>query len=755
MLTARKDVATGLPDCSLLVSPDGDLLLVPTGAGEIPHDMFRIRKVKQSATMEASAGTQNGESLEENDAAQTQENKKSTGASVSVSPLEVCEDGDDDVGLNDIPQHSSFSELMRQSKDDYASAMFLGNDLQGDKALNRFSAKGWSVPATALALQQTGSSLNALAHFCEQIVLSRKECAARTAIACDNLRSESEARRGFNECNNMTAEQWEILDPRATVFELTAGRIGPLASEGSTLHSAVVAVEQYHNLAAEKESKRWRTASLQRTGVLPAMHAAMDQFQERASKRQQTLEETSRKAMLMEVRMRKLKQLSAKRWEAVYKAEDRVTKRLEELMAERSRERQKARFDKILEQQQQQLDQVTSEELTLANNLSEEVWDMVSSVAESMENGSFEPMMADTANAISDEGSTTSLVNLDKEESVPVVLPMACREEIENEVSLPELRAAAMKADDEIQDASDRLLNVLTTLDTTRRSARVAAETCLVSAANAQATCLRSMLELERESLQERLRDLEGLEEVVDKIDVRADIDAYITNDKKERGGLSHLGDDDDGGIASALAILSCHVDGGIGQESSYSSNQARSCNTLTEHSDNDRMASADMLNSAIENLFGENACLAPKTDEDEATVKSRSEFEQNTNFLCQSASGDSASAKARRSTLCYSLNFKRGPNARIATPIQFDAISRVFAAILTGCIDDENGVSNAKMCMMLAQTFFIESPGDVDSDVNLQLVASTQSAQQTRSRRVYVKNKLTNHPIWSRDDFW
>ena len=46
---------------------------------------------------------------------------------------------------------------------------------------------------------------------------------------------------------------------------------------------------------------------------------------------------------------------------------------------------------------------------------------------------------------------------------------MACHEEIENEVGLPELRAAAMQADDEIQDASDRLLNVLTTLDTTRR----------------------------------------------------------------------------------------------------------------------------------------------------------------------------------------------------------------------------------------------------------------------------------------------
>jgi hypothetical protein len=39
-----------------------------------------------------------------------------------------------------------------------------------------------------------------------------------------------------------------------------------------------------------------------------------------------------------------------------------------------------------------------------------------------------------------------------------------------------------------------------------------------------------------------------------------------------------------------------------------------------------------------------------------------------------------------------------------------------VFAAILSGCSDDEGGISSAKMCMMLAQTFYTEKPEEFDS---------------------------------------
>jgi hypothetical protein len=808
ILQARRDAGTGLPDCSLLVSPDGDLLLVPTGNGNSsscsssnhgggggdhrsnqPHAMFRKAPVRTSSTNNNTSTTTNSpqEDTEttpdrsalveptDNDAANPHERNAHD---------EEDQEADSDVGLNEIDNHCGFSELMRQSKKDYESAMFLGNDMYGgDKAMNGFSAKGWSIAATTLAVAQTGHSLAALAHFCEQMVLSRKELAARTTIACDNLRAsttimndgsigsgleEQRAAIGTNCGTALTAEQWEILDPRATDFEWTVARTGPFLSSTSTLAAAAAAVEQYHFTAAEKESQRWREASLLRTGVLPAMHTATDLFYQRSAQRGKALEETAHRAQVMEELLRKLKQQSVAAWNAVYKAEGRVTLRLEELMAERSRERQQARLRLLQEQNQQQQSSPEDCAMTLASTLSDEVWDMVSSVAESMDHGSFEPVLGhppDATSTLSDEASTSSSVRhaddtRDETASAaaptpPPPLPPIDREKIEQEVGLPELRAAAMQVDEEIQEASDTLLNILTTLDTTRRSARLAAETNLVSAANAQAACLRSLLTLERESLQERLRDLEGLEEVLDKIDVRADLDAYIAADKKERGGSSYLGDDDDGGIASALAILSSHVDGSTGLDShSGAGYRDRSSSEAIDANDELHGTSPAMLNDAVEKLFEDNPLLGPNADiSRDDTVRAVADFENNTEFLCRAASGYSAMAKGRRSTLCYSLNAKRGSNARIPTPLQFDAVSKVFAAILSGCSDDEGGVSSAKMCMMLAQTFYTEKPEELDSQDAIDV--SNQSARKARRRRVYVKSKLADHKIWSKDDFW
>lgn len=791
ILLARTDARTGLADCSLLVSPDGDLLLVPTG--ENPHSLFQrkpqIQKstaVSPNAASKSAIGTndeqQHADTPAEDPHPQT--NPKSSESSNELSPAtgslldENKSDNDkqDDNGgghsirddhQNDETQavsfgQSSFSELMRQSKDDYESAIFIGNDMYGgDKAMNGFSAKGWSIPATTLALVQTGHGLAAVAHFCEQVVLSRKEMAARTTIACDNLRQQCQEQRstiGSNCGTTWTSEQWEILDPRSTDFEWGVARVGPFDAPTSTLQAAVSAIEQYHFAAAEKEANRWRMASLMRDGVLPQIHTATDQYSKRTAQRQQSLEESSGRAQGLEQLLRKLKLQSEKAWNAVYKAEGKVTTRLEELMVERSRERQLAQL-RHLQHQDQQQSQQSSDDLMLTSNMSDEVWDMVSSVAESMEHGSFEPTVnPDTASTLSDEASASTFVSNQnetnsKEESpsfLAITLPFASRDKIEQDYRLPDLRAAAMQIDDEIQEASDALLNVLTSLDTTRRSARIAAETAFVSAANAQTTCLRSLLALERESLLERLRDLEGLDEVLDKVDVRADLDAYIALDKKERGGCSYLGDDDDGGIASALAVLSSHVEGSVGMDNSSTSNHKAKIDEETGQLDDESMESTpEILNEVIEKLFNDSSLLASGLVGDDA----RKQFDKNTEFICQSSSGMSASAKSRRSTFCYAFNSKRSLYARISSQIQFEALTKVFTALLTGCYNDDSGVANAKLCMMLAQTFYYEKPEE--SRISGDLDELNQSASKTRQRRIYLKSSLVDHVIWSKDDFW
>ena len=244
-------------------------------------------------------------------------------------------------------------------------------------------------------------------------------------------------------------------------------------------------------------------------------------------------------------------------------------------MMERRKERERRRMEKFQQEEDKRIAETDGELGATAG----EIWDIVSAVAESMEDGSFAPtglpdapvggprdQSQDDEAGIDD--SSENDTRLGGNEDIPEV-PMASRIEIEYECQLPEKRRAALAADEAIEDTAGSLLNILSTLDTTRRSARVAAETCLLSAGHAQAECIRSLIALERASIEDRLQNIGALERMAENIDLRADLDGYISADKKERGGSTWLGDDDDGGVASALAILSSHVEGSMGMPSS------------------------------------------------------------------------------------------------------------------------------------------------------------------------------------------
>jgi hypothetical protein len=761
---SRIDATTGLHDCSVLVSPDGNLLLVPQGEHQTLYKTQRPSTPPPAST--TLTDNTNNHLTNTNDVAPVTSDDGS-GSSVDLNP------NDESTLEPPLPppqvqvaveqeKPSAVSELLLTNKTDYESAVFLGNDLHpaGDKALNGFSAKGWSVPATSLALQQSEQCLQDLSLFCEDMVLNRKEAAARASGACDNLRMAHPAMGGGTvgtarqqQYQQAFSNDWEIIDPKASDFEMTPHRVGPLLSGGGTLSGALLALEHYYSIMAENEADRWRSASLQRQGLLPALQKATNELTGRISQRQQGLEESSRRARIMEDRLRGLKDDATKKWQAVYQAEDMVTMRVEEIMQQRSRERESRRLDQLREEEAKQSKDSANGVLGAT---SEEIWDIVSAVAESMDNGSFEPLdmplaplstprdksMAESSPSISAANSTDT-----KDSASVESIPLASRENIEHEVGLPELRAAAMAADEAVEDASGSLLNIISNLDTTRRSARIAAETCLVSASHAQAECIRSMIQLERDGLEDRLRHLKELELMAGSIDVRADLDAYITLDKKDRGGISHLGDDDDGGVASALAVLSSHVDGNMGLA------PVRTIQTDTGgEKEKEDTTTPEMIEKAIEALFEDNKLLHQDTPESPESIKTRLEFETSMNSVCNVASDNSPSARAKRSSICYFLNSKRSSNAEIKSPIQFDALCRVFAAILTGCNSEEGGVSNAKMCMMLAQTFYIVKKGDDgDGDGNCDGDAQADG----RSQRVYSKSRLSDHELWSRDDFW
>lgn len=732
----RIDKKTGLPCASVLVSPDGYMLLIP------PDDDVKDETHDQSQP--AHNAIEDLECIVKVETSEFKNNKMLDNNQGENSSICAMEEEDVATVEGDQSERASFSRLRLHGKDDYASSVYVGHDLDpaGDKALNGFSAKGWSIPATSLALEQTEQSLNAFAHFCEQMILSRKESAARTAFACENLRRAATTIH-HDKLSTTDVSGWVLIDPRAACFEMSPKRTGPLLAEGSTLASALASFEEYFVSEAEKEADKWRAASLQRDQVLPKIHDAVDQLHERSLKRRLALEESSRRVRVLEERVRALQSVADSKWEEVYDAEDRVTARQQQLMEERRQQKEKARLDKL---RQAEFIRVQDSDLSGGDAAheatSKEIWDIVASVVDaSADAGSYEPIDFPSASPLATKEKSLGSGSFDdisvSSGASSIVPEVKSRDEIGMELGLPRLRAAAMSADDAVRDTADSLLNVLSSLDTTRRSARIAAETCLLSAANAQAACLKAWIQMERESLSERLAGLDAVEENIRSIfDIRTDLDAYITADKKERGGSSHLGDDDDGGIASALAILSSHVDGM--ERDSIECPVPRYANDVDTEDDGE---SDTIIEEAIDMIFDHHAELASCDDSDN---DAKTRLTDSVEALCKVAAETS---RAKRSNICYALNARRSTHARLSSVVQFDSLCRLFNAILTGCTTevDVGSVSSAKMCMMLAQTFYMEKPATLEE----------AHSPQDRKSRIYVKNSLIVHPIWSKDEYW
>ena len=737
--SVKRDSETGMKDCSVLVSPDGDLLLIP--------------QERRTAVQEDERESQSPE---------TPQNGTST------------------AQVDRGPSQSPYANFLanRQESDDYNSAVIMGYDLQskGDHALNGFSATGWSAAATSLSIRQSEMSLREMTSFMEALITSKKEHAARASQACDHLRNISD-NHGIapplpvpvalmNSTTNGSNRKWSSSDALSSLSELepigsswdsnkasigrepslmmTPDRVGPLSYRGGTVHAATVAFEQYHIMMSENDANRWRSAS---HGSLAEIRRAADKAAERSYHRERSLKEMQRRANEIEGRLAYCKAESKRRWQLVYEAEELVVKIMEESMLQRSRERERQRMEQFRIDQEAHANDTTKAHLGATQA---EVWDMIAAVTDSLEDGSFTPL--DLPQAPIKGPRDQTMQSPMKPAVVPSSSPtpemqgfsvsFASRAQIEQECNLPGLRSSALAADEAIEDTAGSLLNVLSNLDTTRRSARVAAETCLLSACNAQAACLKALVKTERESIEERLQNLVELEYIVENMNVRTDLDVYISNDKKERGGSTWMGDDDDGGIASALAVLSSHVDGSMG-------NTSPNRMTALDWNDTDEDEgdiTPEELEDAVEDLFFDEETLTIRTDDAFA------EFEKSVSFLCKVAEDRKhPCSRSRRSTICYAINSKRSAT-RLKRQMQFDGVSRVIYSILNGCDHEAGSVANAKMCMMLSQSFFIVDEENSESESKTENESPNRSA---RNKRIYVKSKLAEHPIWADEEFW
>ncbi|KAK1736357.1 hypothetical protein QTG54_012957 [Skeletonema marinoi] len=279
------------------------------------------------------------------------------------------------------------------------------------------------------------------------------------------------------------------------------------------------------------------------------------------------------------------------------------------------------------------------------------------------------------------------------------------RSDIERESEIQDIRMVAMAADESVEDASSQLLNIMSKQDTTMRSARVASESCLLSECNAVHNCLRSLVAIEPSS-----------------------------------GWLFSYWDDDDGGVAAALAVLNSHVEGS--SDSMPHPNIERpnhfegwgAADNDAENDDTDDVEPevfGEVINLLFDRDQGKSALAgpdSPRRGKRERTLSESYKLEKEEKVALAAAALEEKTKRGQsfRQTILYELNNQRSKKQKSKERLILKAID----------------VSNAKMAMILSQTFYYIDRHD-DNSVD------------DRESRVYVKNTISHHSIWSDDEFW
>ena len=256
--SGRVDPKTGLVDCSVLVSADGELLIIPQAQQLQKEELKKDNRTK--------------------------------------------------------------SLLDRTSSDfgeEYQSAIFMGNDLDvvGDQGLNGFSAKGWSIPAQTLAVKQSADAMGDLTDFVERLLLAKKSTSAQESRLINQLKPLVEGNTRVEEYHKLLTETFPDQS-----LDLLTTRAGPLAFQEGTVHSTMSALQNYYCTIAASEAERWRAVA-DPSGPLTKLKAAKAETDKRESNRRVALQEMLENKHSMERLLANCKEDAARKWNDVHDTE--------------------------------------------------------------------------------------------------------------------------------------------------------------------------------------------------------------------------------------------------------------------------------------------------------------------------------------------------------------------------------------------------------------------------------------------------
>ena len=177
------------------------------------------------------------------------------------------------------------------------------------------------------------------------MIVSHKNSAANASQACEQLRDMMIVEE---ENNEKSIPKTNIESKIGLSIESgQKSSAGPLLFPGSTLHEALLAIEQYNSKIADNDAHRWRVASnnLSNTdgGVLPSIQNGTKKNYFRAERRERALLESQEFLAESESNLRARKDESRKLWTRVNHIEDLINQKIEAKLRQRSRDREMRR----------------------------------------------------------------------------------------------------------------------------------------------------------------------------------------------------------------------------------------------------------------------------------------------------------------------------------------------------------------------------------------------------------------------------
>eukprot|EP00520_Triparma_pacifica_P006158 CAMPEP_0118638930 /NCGR_PEP_ID=MMETSP0785-20121206/3958_1 /TAXON_ID=91992 /ORGANISM="Bolidomonas pacifica, Strain CCMP 1866" /LENGTH=802 /DNA_ID=CAMNT_0006530235 /DNA_START=77 /DNA_END=2481 /DNA_ORIENTATION=- len=345
----------------------------------------------------------------------------------------------------------------------------------------------------------------------------------------------------------------------------------------------------------------------------------------------------------------------------------------------------------------------------------------------------------------------------------------------------------ARVANDQVDDTAALLLSAISKRDTVARASRIAGESCLLSALGSQAKFLKSMVKSEKIALEKRMKLLEGLEKEVDKIDVRGDLSWFVERQEgKGKDGYNVH----NGGVAAALALLDAEHNTGYDSEDYDFAAEGVEMKGLRPESETNKL----VHQLIVESRTGPPVVFVgggekPKETDESISVPSKKTItkwtqrlfvddkeakkleverrhklelkgeghgllgfgthglakpkeddlipleEAKTNLTAFLLDKQESVGLVCRSHFIYALNSQRSVNTEVPRSV-YPLLGEILKVFLDGCGSNPKDIANAKMAMMLSQTFYTGSGTE-------------------RSSRQYLKSIISDHPMWEQDDFW